>query len=292
MSYKNGIDISAYQGSPDFSKLKNKVDFVILRAGYGRYTDQKDKSFERNYSECRKHGIPVGAYWFSYAVTPADAKREALACAEVLKGKKLEYPVYFDVEGKSLVNKATVSAMCEAFCGELEKQGWFAGIYMSRSPAQTMLTEQTASRYALWLAEYGTSLNWSGAVGMWQNSSTGRVSGISGNVDTDICYVDYPTIIKAGGFNGFSPECGRVLDTEGLEKGGRGDGVLAYKLLLKLADKAGIITAKVDDNGIFGEGTLRATNSYLKKMGYEENGIAGEKLMKMLYSDVEKTIAK
>lgn len=64
---KKGIDISRYQGKPDFAKLKNEVDFVILQAGFGRYAYQKDAEFERNYSECKKYGIPVGAYWFSYA---------------------------------------------------------------------------------------------------------------------------------------------------------------------------------------------------------------------------------
>ncbi|SDA10226.1 Glycosyl hydrolases family 25 [Ruminococcus sp. YE71] len=284
MADKRGIDISAYQGSPDFAKLKGKVDFIILRAGYGRYPSQKDKSFERNYAECRRLGIPVGAYWFSYAVNAADAKREAAACAEVLRGKKFEYPIYFDVEGKSLVDKATVSAMCETFCSAMEKQGWFAGIYISRSPAQTMLTEKVASRYALWLAEYGGRLNWSGDVGMWQNSSSGKVSGISGNVDTDICYVDYPKLIRAKGLNGFKADGKPVLDNVGFRKGDRSEGVLAYKLMLKLADEAGVVSAAVDENNTFGEGTLKATNALLAKWGYAENGIAGEGVLKRLYS--------
>ncbi|MCB6617377.1 GH25 family lysozyme, partial [Ruminococcus sp. 210702-SL.1.03] len=82
-------------------------------------------------------------------------------CIAAIKGKQFEYPIYFDVEGKSLVGKTGVSAMCKAFCEELEKAGYFAGIYMSRSPAQTMLTADVAKRYALWLAEYGGRLNWS-----------------------------------------------------------------------------------------------------------------------------------
>lgn len=68
-----GIDISRYQGAPDFGRLKNEVDFVILQAGFGRYASQKDAQFERSYSECKKHGIPVGVYWYSYAKTAADA---------------------------------------------------------------------------------------------------------------------------------------------------------------------------------------------------------------------------
>ncbi len=284
MADKKGIDISVYQGTPDFEKLKRKIDFVILRAGYGRFVSQKDKSFDRNYSECKKHGIPVGAYWFSYASTVAEAIREASACAEVLKGRTLEYPVYFDIEGGSLIDRPTVSAMCDAFCSELEKRGWFAGIYISRSPAQTMLTEKVAKRYTLWLAEYGKQLNWSGPVGMWQNSSTGRYAGISGNVDTDICYVDYPALIKAKGLNGFIHDSKPVLDSSGMKKGDKGDGVLAYKELLRLADRAGLVKVSVDENGVFGEGTQKATNALLAKWGFSENGIAGENLLKKLTS--------
>ncbi len=99
---KNGIDVSEWQGVIDWEDVKasGKVDFVILRAGYGKYASQKDKQFERNYSECKRLGIPVGAYWYSYAVTEKEAKEEASACLEVLADKKLDYPLYFDLEEK------------------------------------------------------------------------------------------------------------------------------------------------------------------------------------------------
>lgn len=198
-----GIDISYCQGNIDFAKLKGKVDYVIMQIGYGKYTSQVDNFFERNYAQCKKYGIPCGGYWFSYATTAAEAKAEAVACLSVIKGKTFEYPIYFDVEGKSLVGRTAVSAMCKAFCNALEAAGYWAGIYISRSPAQTMLEASVAKRYALWLAEYGSRCNYGGTYGMWQYSSTGRVSGISGNVDMDICYVDYPAKIKAAGLNGF-----------------------------------------------------------------------------------------
>lgn len=284
MAQTKGIDISAYQGSPDFSKLARSVDFAIIRAGYGRYSSQKDKCFEQNYAGCKKYGIPCGIYWFSYATTAADAKKEAAACLEVIKGKQFEYPIYFDVEGKSLVDRTTVSAMCEAFCSAIEDAGYFAGIYMSRIPAQNMLTDEVAKRYALWLAEYGSKLNWSGDVGMWQYSSTGRVSGITGNVDMDICYVDYPAVIRAAGLNGYSGK--KTLDSSGFRRGDSGDGVFSYKLQLRLAAKLGIVDAKVDENGIFGEGSEKATNALLADWGYAQNGIAGEKLLKRLYTEI------
>ncbi len=291
MKEKKGIDISRYQGEPDFSKLKDSVDFVIVQAGYGRYSSQKDGCFESNYSGCKKYGIPVGAYWFSYATNADEARMEAKACIAAISGKKFEYPIYFDVEGKSLVGRAKVSAMCEAFCTELEKAGYFAGIYMSRSPAQTMLTAEVAKKYALWLAEYGSSLSWKGSVGMWQNSSTGRVSGIAGDVDTDICYVDYPKLIKESGRNGYSkPKAPKTLDSEGFRRGDKSLGVYALKNMLRLADKAGIITAALADDSGFGAGTEKAVNAFLKELGFKPNGTAGEKFIKKLEEQLAKKL--
>ncbi len=150
------------------------------------------------------------------------------------------------------------------------------------------ISSDVAKKYALWIAEYGGKCNYSGAYGMWQYSSTGKVSGISGNVDMDYCYVDYPAIIKNGGFNGFDKakpatvRPAKILDSEGFKRGDKSDGVLAYNCLLKLADKAGIVNADVDDTSGFGGGTEKATNELLKKLGFRENGIAGSRLIKKL----------
>lgn len=281
----NGIDISRYQGEPDFSKVKDAVDFVIMRAGYGRYASQIDESFERNYSQCKKYGIPCGAYWFSYAKSANEAKQEASAFLAAVKDKKFEYPIYYDIEGDSLINKSTVSAMCSAFCTELEDAGYFAGIYISRSPAQQYLTDEVRDKYALWIAEYNSQLNWSGPVGMWQYSSTGRINGISGNVDLNTAYTDYPQIITIGGFNGYDKpddENAKILDSSGFKQGDKSLGVLAYKQMLIIAKKQKIITQSVDDNSSFGEGTLKATNRLLADLGYRQNGIAGNNLIKKL----------
>ena len=279
---KRGIDISRYQGRPDYSKLKDAVDFVIMQAGFGRYSSQRDAEFERNYRECRKYGIPCGAYWFSYASNADDARLEARACLEALKGKRFDYPVYYDIEGSAC--SGDVSGKCRAFCEELEKEGWFVGIYISRSPAESYLNEYCIKNYALWLAEYGSALHWSGTVGMWQNSSTGRFPGILGDVDTDICYADYPAIIRAGGFNGFEKPAGAspVLDKEGFRRGDKSLGVYAYKQLLILARKKGMISQKVDDNRSFGEGTEKATNALLTSWGFSPNGTAGSELIRRL----------
>lgn len=280
-----GIDISQYQGKPDFSKVKNEVDFVILKAGYGRYTKQVDPTFEYNYQQCKKYNIPVGAYWFGYAMTPEDALREAQACHQIIKGHKFEFPIYYDVEEAMLKNsKSNIIAEIKEFCRYLESNKWYTGIYMSRSPAQQFLDSTVTDRYALWLAEYGKTLNWGGSVGMWQYSSSGKIQGISGNVDRNECYIDYPSVIKKGGFNGYTASSGtkKTLDTTGFKKGDKILGVLAYKEMLMLAKQAGIITQGVDENDVFGEGTEKATNQVLAAGGYAQNGIAGTETIKFL----------
>lgn len=206
-----GIDVSKYQGQVDFTAVKKAgIDFVIIRAGFGRYTSQVDPYFELNYMRAKAAGLHVGAYWFSYANNPEDAKKEAAACAEVIKGKQFDFPIFYDLENDPKSNyfpftygKQHCSELVTAFCTELEKCGYFVGLYISRSPLQTHITKEVAERFTLWLAEYGGKLNYSGAYGIWQHSSTGRVVGVIGDVDLDKAVIDYPAIIVKGGFNGY-----------------------------------------------------------------------------------------
>ena len=207
MSTIKGIDISQYQKDVDFKKVKaSGIDFVIIRAGYGKYVKQKDPQFETHYKNAKAAGLDVGVYWYSYALGVEDAKLEAQACLSVIKGKKFEYPIYFDLEERNQFAKGRTfcDSLVKTFCGEIEKAGYFAGLYISRSPLQQYISTSVANEYALWIAEYASKCNYNGTYGMWQYSSTGMVSGISGNVDCDYCYVDYPTKIKNGGYNGYT----------------------------------------------------------------------------------------
>ena len=206
---RHGIDVSNWQGNIDFDKVKNSgVDFVIIRAGFGKYEYQKDECFEQNYKRAKAAGLNVGAYWFSYATSVQDAIQEANVFLKIVSGKEFEYPLYFDLETQDAFNcgARVCSEMVKAFCNTLENAGYFAGLYISRSPLQSYITDEVAKRYALWVAEYGNRLNWDGDFGIWQNSSTWAVSGIDGCVDHDYSYIDYPSIIKAGGFNGFAKD--------------------------------------------------------------------------------------
>ena len=205
----HGIDLSKHNGGVDFARVKASglAGFAILRAGYGKLVSQKDTCFETYYANAKAVGIPLGAYWYSYAMSADEAREEAAACLACIKGKQFEYPIYFDVEeSKQLaLGKDKVTAIISAFCGELEKAGYFVGIYMSASPLSTLVRADIAKRYAVWVAHYGVQKpSYSGEYGMWQHSSTGRVPGINGNVDLDECYKDYPAVIKAKGLNGFA----------------------------------------------------------------------------------------
>lgn len=204
-----GIDVSAHNGIIDFSKVKAAgIEFVIIRAGYGKEISQKDKYFEKNYKAAKAAGLKVGAYWYSYADTKADAAKEAAACIEAIKGKQFEMPIYFDIEEQKQFDKgkAFCSDLVKSFCNALEKAGYFAGFYTGRYALTKYISEDVAKRYALWVAEWGNKVNYSGSYGMWQFSSIGKVNGISGKVDMDTSYVDYPAIIKRKGLNGYNLE--------------------------------------------------------------------------------------
>lgn len=203
-----GIDVSKWQGVVDFKKVKKAgYDFVILNAGYGKYLTQKDPTFERNYMEAKEAGLAVGAYWYSYAQSVADAKLEADTFIEVLKGRKFEYPVAFDIEDETQnkLSKSLIGDMCDAFCSRLEKAGYYVCVYSYSSFLVNKVPTSILSKYDVWLAEFTTakSPSYNGSYGIWQYSSRGSVNGVLGDVDLNHSYKDYPTIIKEAGLNGY-----------------------------------------------------------------------------------------
>ena len=205
-----GIDVSYCQGAVDWEKVKasGTVDFAILQAGYGKEYSQIDEQFERNYSECKRLDIPVGVYWYSYATTVEDAKKEAQTCLQTIVGKSFEYPIYLDLEEKKqfALGKKACSDIVQAFCDEIEKAGYYAGLYCSTYYLTNYVSESVRKRYAVWVAQYNDKCSYTGDYGIWQKSNEGKVSGIGGNVDLDECYIDYPTVIKKAGLNGFNDD--------------------------------------------------------------------------------------
>lgn len=200
---KNGIDLSYHNGNIDWTKVK--TDFVIIRAGYGNVIEQKDECFEEYYAGAKNAGIPVGAYWYSYAMDEDDARQEADVFLETIKGKQFEYPVFYDVEENAQfeLGKEKVSAIIRAFLERVESAGYFVGLYGSASSLVTHTESDIKNKYTIWLAHWTEKTNYSGNYGIWQYSCNGKVDGISGDVDLDKCYVDYPTKIKSKKLNGY-----------------------------------------------------------------------------------------
>jgi GH25 family lysozyme M1 (1,4-beta-N-acetylmuramidase) len=202
------IDVSKHNGSIDWKKVKadkQGITGVIIRAGYGRHISQKDQLFEENYKGAKEAGLNVGAYWYSYAQNELEAMQEAAACAEVIQDKQFELPVYFDIEDKcqQTLGMGGCTAIVHAFCGALEKSGYFVGLYSYDSFYNTHLDKSLQGRYSCWVARVGTKPKYCVSYDAWQNSWSGKVDGIPGAVDEDEFYKDFPAIIKHAHLNGY-----------------------------------------------------------------------------------------
>ena len=199
MEYR-GIDVSKWQGNIDYTKVKSTgIQFIIARIGYGMYEDQKDIEFEDNYKGATNNNIPIGVYLYSYALNENDAKREANVVLKWLNNRKLNLPVYYDIEDKSqaTLSKSTLTKMCETFCETIEKAGYWAGIYANKYWLTTHLDyKYLEKKYTIWVAQYNNKNTYSGKYDMWQYTSKGKVNGINGNVDMNILYKDIFTNTK------------------------------------------------------------------------------------------------
>lgn len=187
MSVKKAVDISYHNGIINFERLKNAVDYVIIRCGYGQdMTSQDDKQWNRNVCECERLGIPYGVYFYSCAKTKANIEGEINHCLRLLKGHTPTLPVFFDSEEKGTQYVAKHNA--KRFCDAMLTNGYKAGIYASKSWFENYIGETWG--YDLWIARYSNTLDMNN-VDIWQYSSNGRVAGINGVCDVNYVYKDY-----------------------------------------------------------------------------------------------------
>lgn len=196
-----GIDVSYANGVVDWDTVKNHIDFAILRCGYGQdKTSQDDSQFQRNASECERLGIPFGVYLYSYADSVEKAASEAQHVLRLIKGHKLSYPVYYDLEDRvtAACSKETIAAIAKAFCDAIEAAGYWVGIYANLSWWNNKLTDKVFDKWVRWVAQYNSTCDYKGTYGMWQYTSSGSVPGINGRVDMDYCYDNYPEKILGG----------------------------------------------------------------------------------------------
>lgn len=200
-----GIDVSGYQGNIDFRKVKDSgVEFVIVKAGYSTSTVP---TWEKNFANAKNNGLKVGAYWYSYAMTIEQGVAEARAFIAALKGKQLDFPVYLDLEEKRQFDKGKefCTELVKAFCGELTKAGYYAGVYSMTYWYTKYVEESVREAYPAWIADYRDKCYYAGTYGIWQYG-TGKVPGVQYECDLDEGYVDYSVYIKENGLNGYPKE--------------------------------------------------------------------------------------
>lgn len=213
------IDVSEYQQNIDYEKVKAAgIGGAILRCGYtgwgSSHSLNADKCFEKHYAGFQAAGVPVGAYYYSTADTVDFAKKEAEFVQSLLKGKRFELPIYYDLENnerQGKLSKALLTEIADTFCSAMEDAGYFVGVYANTSWFTGKLDHAALSaKYTIWLADYrGSNANKTLKRDIWQYSSTGSVNGINGNLDVNECYRGFPSIIQAAGLNG----CGKAAGT-------------------------------------------------------------------------------
>ncbi|MBO4310113.1 MAG: Ig-like domain-containing protein, partial [Lachnospiraceae bacterium] len=199
----NGIDVSAYQGNINWTSVKNSgISFVIIRCAFRGYTqgglilDSKYKEYIKGASDA---GLKVGIYIFSQAVNDKEAVEEASLCVNLAQGYRISYPIFIDSEYSNRnhngradgLSKAQRTSVCKAFCETIKSAGYTPGVYASKSWFKDKLDANQLNGYRIWLAHYCGKTDYTGKYDLWQHSSTGSVSGISGNVDLDISYLGY-----------------------------------------------------------------------------------------------------
>lgn len=198
-----GIDVSYYQGNIDWKKVKNSgVEFVIIRVGYRGYgsagTLVEDPKFKTYLHGATKAGLKVGVYFYTQAITTAEAKAEAKFVLDRIKGYSLQMPVYYDIESVDYdtgrldsagLSKAQKTALCTAFCDTIIKSGYSAGVYANYTWLNYYIDGAgLGKKYPIWLAHYTSNTNYDQRMDMWQYSGSGTVSGISAYTDVNVWY--------------------------------------------------------------------------------------------------------
>lgn len=198
-----GIDVSYYQGNIDWKKVKNSgVEFVIIRVGYRGYgsagTLVEDPKFKTYLDGATKAGLKVGVYFYTQAITTAEAQAEAKFVLDRIKGYSLQMPVYYDIESVDYdtgrldsagLSKAQKTALCTAFCDTIIKSGYSAGVYANYTWLNYYIDGAgLGKKYPIWLAHYTSNTNYDQRMDMWQYSGSGTVSGISAYTDVNVWY--------------------------------------------------------------------------------------------------------
>lgn len=197
-----GVDVSKYQKNIDWEQIKKAgVSFVIVRIGYRGYGASGalvlDPMFEEHFTNVKNAGLKVGVYFFSQATTEEEAKEEAFACAYVLNGRKLDYPIFFDTEASGAsggsgradgLGVADRTKCAVAFCEEVKANGYKPGVYASTLWYRNRVDLSSLTKYTIWNAHYGVVSSPIDCA-LWQGTCTARLPGYKGDLDVNISYI-------------------------------------------------------------------------------------------------------
>ena len=174
------------------------MSYVIIRCGY-RGSSQgaliEDPKYRTNIQGATAAGLKVGVYFFSQAINDIEAVEEASMVLSLVKGYKLSYPIFLDVEASGgradKIDKATRTAVCKAFCQTIKNSGYNSGVYANKTWFESFIDAGQLGAYRIWLAQYAAQPTYSGRYDIWQYSSKGKIGGISGDVDLNLSYMGY-----------------------------------------------------------------------------------------------------
>ena len=194
-----GVDVSEWQQEIRWQEVADSgIDFAVIRCGYRRYATgslEQDSFFEENYRAAGAAGLRRGVYFFSQAVSPEEAREEAAFVLQMLSGRSLELPVFYDwetvtaEEGRANgLDGETVTACAAAFCQVIEQAGYTAGVYFNRQMGYHTYDLSPLKDYTFWLAEPGGHPTFYYHTALWQYDHSGTVPGIDTAADRNLLF--------------------------------------------------------------------------------------------------------
>lgn len=182
-----GIDLSYAQNKVEYNKLN--IDFSIIRSGYGQNKSQKDNMFEKHYEGMKNNNIKIGVYHYSYMTGVEGAKKEALNCLNIINSKKLDLPIFIDVEEARTkkLGKETITNGIIEFAKIIQNAGYNAGCYANLDWFKNYIDIEKLkeNKIQIWLAQWNDKITANFKVDFWQYTSKGNIEGIEGYVDLD-----------------------------------------------------------------------------------------------------------
>lgn len=292
------IDVSIHNGAIDWKKVKESgVKGAIIRCGYGRdMPKQDDANFKRNIEGALAQGLKVGVYMYSYAQSEDSARSEAAHTLRLIEPykEKITLPIYYDLEENNCAQYAKRNA--EIFGDIIEKAGYWCGIYSSSYWWRTHL--KGLDRFTKWVADWGvndgkphkkpTFSN----TDLWQYTSMGKVSGISGRVDLNEAYGKVAEIINGNSDNNDNDndnDNGGIktvdITLKVLENGAKDAQVGTVQTILKQKGYKGANNKALKVDNDFGANTLKAVKDFQAASGMNADGIVGVKTWNKLLKE-------